>query len=210
MRHRTALAVSLATATATAALALPSGAGAKGIPALAVCGTDGCHSVDRAAVRAGLEVDTQLVGAPRRAEPFFTIRAQVREPNGAVERWSMDWLPRAGVLRAPADFEGHAWSRPAPVLDRALRRAARGLTPKAPAALGSLREPRPEARVVEVFAPADDAGGDDGDGRGPGAAVGAIALVALLAGAGGAAVARARRRGQRADARAALGPDAAR
>ena len=121
----------------------------------------------------------------------------------------MEGLPRVGLLRAPADFEGHAWSRPAPVLDRALRRAAHGLTPKPPAALGSLRDRRPEARVVEVFAPADDAGGDGRDGRGPGAAVGAIALVALLATAGGAVVARARRRGRRADATAALGPDAA-
>jgi hypothetical protein len=206
MRRRTAVALTLAAALG-AALAAPPGAAAKGVVTLAVCGTNGCHAVDRAAVRAGVG-DTELVAAPRRGEPFFTIRARAHEPNGAVEAWSLQWLPRARLLRGPGEVEGHVWSRPAPVLDGALRHAARGLRPHPAAALGALREPPPQARVVEVFAPADDASGSGG-GPGGAAAAAAIAVAALFAGAGGALV-RMRGRRRRVDGRAAaLGPDAA-
>ena len=207
MRRPTALALTLAAAVA-GALAAPPGAAAKGVVSLAVCGTNGCHAVDRAAVRAGIG-DTELVAAPRRGEPFFTVRARAHEPGGAVERWSLEWLPRAQVLRGPAEVEGHVWSRPAAVLDRALRRAARGLRPRPAADLGALRERRPHARVVEVFAPAG-APRRDGDGGGPGAtaAAAAIAVAALLAGAAGAAFRR--RRGRTAGAADGLGPDPAR
>jgi hypothetical protein len=170
MRRTTAAALVLA---ATLVAAAP--AGAKGIAAASVCGANGCHPVDRAAVRAGIDAYAPA-RAPRRAEPFFTLRMEARVSSGrVVEVFSLDWLPRAGLTRPSG--EG-TWNRPPPVMDRALRRAAAGLRAYPGTELGPIDGPT--ARVVEAFAPARD---DDGGG-GPGniaIAIGAIAaiLVAL-------------------------------
>ena len=147
---RTARALTILAAATTAAL--PATADAKGIAALTVCGANGCHPVDRAAVRAGFEA-FRRAGAPRGAEPFFTIRARARVSSGeVVEVFSLDWLPRAGLTRPYAE---RTWTRPAPVLAAALRRAARGLAPHPAAELGSVSDGPPVARVVEVYAPAE-------------------------------------------------------
>ena len=189
MANRTARALTIL-AAATAA-ALPATADAKGIAALTVCGANGCHPVDRAGVRAGFEA-FRRAGAPRAAEPFFTIRAKARVSSGeVVEVFSLDWLPRAGLTRPYAE---RTWTRPAPVLAAALRRAARGLAPHPAAELGSVSDGPPVARVAEVYAPAE--GADDGDGtprRTGGTAPIAILAAALLAVAALAARRRARR-----------------
>jgi hypothetical protein len=137
-------------ATAIAA-ALPAGAGAKGIPAAArVCGADGCHRVDQRAVREGFERFTDAP-TPDAAEPFFTVRARARVSSGRLaDVFAFDWLPRAGVARPSG---ARLWTRPDPVLAAALRRAAHGLTPKPAAEFGSVHA-APQARVVEVYAPA--------------------------------------------------------
>ena len=104
----------------------------------------------------------------------------------------MQWLPHAGLLRGRSGEGAHIWSRPAPVLDRALRHAARGLRARPAAALGSLRDRPARARVVEVFAPAESGG----DRAGPGAAAVVLPLAAagLLAAGAAAGVRRGRRR----------------
>ena len=197
MPSRTAHALAIL-AAATAA-AVPTSAHAKGVAAVTVCGANGCHAVDRAAVRAGFDA-FRRAGAPRRAEPFYTIRAKARVSSGqVVEVFSLDWLPRAGLTRPYAE---RTWTRPAPVLASALRRAARGLAPHSAAELGSVGDGPPVARVVEVFAPADTARNghgapEDTDGTAPIA----ILAAALLA----AAAPTARRRTRRERPPATLG-----
>jgi len=177
MRHTTAAGLVLA-----ALLAAPAPAGAKGSAAMSGCGANGCHRVDRAAVRDGADAYARAA-APRNAEPFFVVRARARVSSGrALEVFALDWLPRAGLTRA---YGERSWARPSPALATALRRAATGLRPHAAAELGSVSDGPPTARVVEVFAPArKDAH------RGPGgpAVAGALALAALL----GATLARRR------------------
>src|SRR4051794_32676250 len=140
--------------TAAAALALaallaaPAPGAAKGVAAASVCGADGCRRVDRGAVRAGLEAFA-AAPAPRRAEPFFVVRVRARVASGrVVEVFALDWLPRAGLTRGSG---ARPWSRPAPVLARALRRAARGLRAHPAAALGAVDPGPPQAPVVEVL-----------------------------------------------------------
>jgi hypothetical protein len=122
------------------------------------------------------------------------MRARVSSGR-VVEVFALDWLPRAGVTRP---YGERSWTRPGAALDRALRRAARGLRPHAAAALGSVADTPPAARVVEVFAPAarDAAAGPGGPT--PGAIAGAAAGLLALAAAIGS---RARRRRARRRAR---------
>jgi len=185
-------------AAATSA-ALPATAHAKGVAALTVCGANGCHPVDRAAVRAGFDA-FRRADAPRRAERFYTIRVKARVSSGeVVEVFSFDWLPRVGLTRPYAE---RTWTRPVPVLAAALRRAARGLAPHPAAELGSVSDGPPVARVVEVFAPAEaartgDGAPEDTDSTAPIA----ILAAALLA----AAALTARRRTRRERPPATLG-----
>ena len=198
MANRTARALTIL-AAATAA-ALPATADAKGIAALTVCGANGCHPVDRAVVRAGFEA-FRRAGAPRSTEPFFTIRAKARVSSGAVvEVFSLDWLPRAGLTRPYAE---RTWTRPAPVLATALRRAARGLAPHPAAELGSVSDGPPVARVVEVYAPAANAGDGAPEGAGTIAPIAILAAAALI---GAVALTHRRRRTRPRRPPATLGP----
>jgi hypothetical protein len=90
------------------------------------------------------------------------------------------------------------WFRPAAPLDRALRRAARGLHPRQASSLGPITPVTPQARVTEVFAPAiahPDVSRSPGRGA---AATTAIAVAGLLALAATASAAgRLRRRSER-------------
>ena len=201
MRRATALAVTLAAAAAAAIpAAVPAAATAKGIVSLSVCGTAGCHPVDRAAVRANFE---RLIPAPSpdRREPYYTLRAKARVPSGEVaEAFSLAWLPRAGVVRQDGQSE---WLRPAAPLDRALRRAARGMRPRPAAALGPITPITPQARVTVVFTPAAE--DTEPPKHGPRAtsttavtaAAGAAVLLAIAAAL---AAKRLRRRSERAPA----------
>jgi hypothetical protein len=146
MRRPTVAVLALA-----AVLAAPAPASAKGPVALSVCGGNGCHRVDRAAVRDTVDAYATAT-VPRQAEPFFTIRAKARVSSGrVVEVFALDWLPHAGLTRP---YGERTWTRPAPRLAAALGRAARGLRPHPAAELGSVDDGPPAARVVEVYAPA--------------------------------------------------------
>jgi hypothetical protein len=190
MRRRAMLAIALA--TTAAAGATPATADAKGITSLAVCGTDGCHRVDPAAVETGFgEVGGVL--PPDRPEPFYVLRARARGSNGHdADVFTLDWLPRSGLARYGGQRE---WLRPAAAFDNGLRRAARGLRPR-PASALAIGPPAAQARVTEVFSPADRgpvSARDTGHVGGESTAIaGAVALLAL--GVAAVAVARIRRR----------------
>jgi hypothetical protein len=180
MRRRTALALAVA---AVAAAALPATAAAKGITSITLCGTTGCDRVDRAAVAAGFEAPRPS-DAPNRAEPYYVLRGSSDE---VAETTTLYWLPRTGLAR---EGDQGSWLRPTPALHRGLRRAARGLRAKPAAGLGSIAVPHreAEARVDEVFAPAEQAAG-------AGVSTTAVAVAAaLLALAAAAALAHARSR----------------
>jgi hypothetical protein len=182
MRRATA-----ALAVATAVLAAPAAASAKGYAAASVCGANGCHRVDAAAVRTGFDDFTPYPG-PDRAERFFTIHLRARVASGRLaEVYALDWLPGSGITRG---VDEGLWARPGAVLTAALRRAARGLRPHPATALGAVAGSRPQARVVEVFTPATD--DDAGGGMPTTAAIAAAA--ALIAAAAVAITAGLRRR----------------
>jgi hypothetical protein len=164
MRRSTAVAV-----VAAALLAAPHQVSAKGFAAASVCGPDDCRPLARAAARAGFE-DVARARTPARAEAFLTIHLRARVSSGRVaEVYRLHWLPDAGVMRGYRERE---WTRPGPALDRALRRAARGLRSHPASELPSLCGA--QARVDEVFAPARK--------RDPGPPiVAAAALAGLLA-----------------------------
>jgi hypothetical protein len=188
MRRRTALAATLAAAVLGT---VPSAAAAKGITSLAVCGAGACHPVDRAAVRGAME-GWSITSAPRRPEPFYTLRAKARVSSGEpAEVWSLQWLPRAGVTRAIGERD---WTRPPAPLAAALRRAARGLRASPAARLGPLRDTPRAARIVEVYAPAERG---EGAGAGGLARIGLAVAGGLLALSAAGALVRARRRGPR-------------
>jgi hypothetical protein len=169
MRRPTAAMLALAVL-----LAAPAPAGAKGPVAMSVCGANGCHRVDRVAVRDGVDAYTRAA-ALRSAEAFFNVRARARVSSGrVVEVFALDWLPSAGLTRADGE---RSWTRPSPALAAALRHAAQGLRPHPAAELGSVADGPPTARVVEVFAPT---GKNAHDGPGGTAIAGALALAALL------------------------------
>jgi hypothetical protein len=106
-----------------------------------------------------------LLAAPHEASAKGFAAASVCGPD--------DWLPGAGVMRGYRERE---WTRPGPALDRALRRAARGLRANPATELTPL-EAAPPARVDEVYTPARE-----NDPAPPIVAAGAVAtLLAALA-----------------------------
>jgi hypothetical protein len=187
----------------TALLAVPTSAPAKEVASLALCGTSGCHGVKGEAARRGFENGASAAPAPRGPEPFLQLRVSIKAHEGeGIPGFSLDYLPRAGLLRE-RDESGHAvFTRPAPALAAALRRAARGLERKPASKLGSLRTaPAAHAQVDEVFAPAGsrDSGGSSGGGvPWPLPAAAAAALGLGLAGLARRRVRRRRAAGPRA------------
>jgi hypothetical protein len=173
-----------------ALLLLPAAAPAKEVGSLALCGEGECHGVKGEAARRGFEDGAMTAPGPRAPEPFLKLRVRIKAHEGErIPGFSLDYLPRAGVLRS-TDERGYAmFTRPAPALDSALRRAARGLERKPAAELGSLqRAPVARAQVDEVFAPAGSGGSGAAGGGGvpwpvPVAGAAALALgLAALAG----------------------------
>jgi hypothetical protein len=92
----------------------------------------------------------------RRAEPYLDLRATVVDDRGRrVAGFTVQWLPKAGLIRAPGEVGTAVWIAPSAALVRALERAGRGLRRLPAEGLGDVRGPgSPEAQVVEVFRPA--------------------------------------------------------
>ena len=162
---------------AATAAALPATADAKGVAALAVCGANGCHPVDRAAVRAGFETFRRAGRADGAADPLHDPRAGARlGRRGSSKVFSL----RAGSPARPDPGPTPSARRPepAPVLAAALRAPRAGSRRTRPRA-GSVGDGPPVARVVEVYAPAETAGDADGTRQG----TDSTAPIAILAAA---------------------------
>jgi hypothetical protein len=162
-----------------AVLALPSGAAAKEITAVSVCGADGCTRVtDHAALQAFMNAGGLAEEAPARPQRSYLVRVTVDEPgSGAGQAWTSRWLPDAGLLASSDESTGLLFTKVEPALERVLRRAAGG---------HAARPPRrfvrrlPEARVDEVVRPPAPATADSGGG-GPSLAWAGLGAVLVLA-----------------------------
>jgi LPXTG-motif cell wall-anchored protein len=175
---------------ALALLALPTGAAAKEVAALTLCGTDGCQKITAHAALRGFMDGGYETLAPKQAGPFFTVKATMRAAGEEAGAWTVQYLRAANLIRAEADYGKHVWTRPAGTTARALREAARGLQPYPADKLGPVREPPPvaiEDPPARVSRPASGGGSSHVALAGGGA----TAAIALLAGG---LVARRRRR----------------
>jgi hypothetical protein len=184
-------------AALAAALALAAPAGAKEISALTLCGAGGhCHAVRGERVRqAFMDGGSFITSSPDRRAPFFSVVATITEPGqrGAVASDTVRWVPSAGRIRSIGEFGRPLWTRLDAATTRALRRAARGLTPKPAARLGTLYEPPPKVRVTEVVNPPAPARAA-AHGGGPATAILAAGGAVLAAALGAGAIAWRRRR----------------
>jgi hypothetical protein len=178
---------------ALATLALPSAASAKEIAALTLCGTDGCHEITAHGALRGFMDGGYETLAPKRAGPFFTVKATMRAAGEEAGGWTVQYLRAANLIRAQADYAKHVWTRPAGATAQALRDAARRLQPYPAEKLGPVREPPPVA-VEDPPARVSRPASGGGSSRLALAGGGATAAIVLLAGA---LVARGRRRHSR-------------
>ena len=173
----------------TAALALPAGAAAKEVTALDVCGTDGCTRIsDRDTLRSFEDGSALAEAAPAGLQRAYVLRVRIRDEGGAVQvGWTSLWLPEAGVMALDDGQSGATFMPVGPLLDRALRRAARGHTARAARRYSA--PPPPVARIAEVIPAPPARAVDSGPSGPPALAWTGLATIVLLA----AGVWRARR-----------------
>jgi hypothetical protein len=173
----------------TAALALPAVAAAKEVTALDVCGTDGCTRIsDRETLRSFEDGSALAEAAPAGLQRAYVLRVRIRDEGGEVQvGWTSLWLPGAGVMALDDGQPGATFMPVGPVLDRALRRAARGHTARAARRYSA--PPPPVARVAEVIPAPPARAADSGPSGPPALAWTGLATIVLLA----AGVWRARR-----------------
>jgi hypothetical protein len=168
---------------ALTALALPAGAAAKEVSALTICGSDGCERITTHAALQGFMDGGYETLAPERGGPFFTVKVAMRHDGEHAGGWTVQYLRAANLIRAQADYGKHVWTRPAGVTARALRDAARGLTPYPAAKLGPVREPPPAAvedPPARVSRPASGGGSSQLALAGGGAGAAAVVLAGVL------------------------------
>jgi hypothetical protein len=180
----------LAILAALAALALPTGAAAKALTSLTVCGSDGCEKITAHAALQGFMDGGYETLAPKQPGPFFTVKATMRHGEEDAGGWTVQYLRAANLIRAQAEYGKHVWTRPAGTTAQALRDAARGLQPYPAEKLGPVREPPPvavEDPPARVSRPASGGGSSHLALAGGGV----TAAIVLLAGG---LVARRRRR----------------
>jgi hypothetical protein len=165
---------------ALGALTLPSGASAKELAALTLCGTDGCQRITAPAALHGFMDGGYETLPPKQAGPFFTIKATMRNGEEHAGGWTVQYLRAANLIRAEADYGKHVWTRPAGPTAQALRHAARRLQPYPAEKLGPVREPPPvavEDPPARVSRPASG-GGSSQLALAGGGATAAVVLVA--------------------------------
>jgi hypothetical protein len=175
---------------ALAALALPTGASAKAVTSLTVCGSDGCQKIRAPAALQGFMEGGYETLAPESAGPFFKVKVAMRHGGDDAGGWTVEYLRGANLIRTQADYGRPVWTRPAGVTAQALRDAARGLQPYPAEQLGPVREPSPAAvedPPARVSRPAS------GGGSSQIALAGGGAIAALVLLAGGLAARRHRR-----------------
>jgi hypothetical protein len=151
---------------AIAVLALPASAGAKGLVALSVCGTDGCHTTrDKSQLRLAMNATPQA--EPDRVGAFFKLRLTIGEPGHKETLGHIDsqWIPSLGLIRGK-DGPLAGYTLPRPRTARMLRRMSAGLDAFPAGKLRRIGDPN-DARVSEVVAAppsSDRSGGGSGGG----------------------------------------------
>src|SRR5829696_5577096 len=142
--------------------AAPAVAPAKEISKVSVCGTAGqCTTYDESDFKSlmFLAEDAGPTDPPAAAAPWYRVRFTVdmREEGGGYDSWTLAYVPSADRLRVRNEGGGFAWvalsSRTAAVFKRAIR----NLPAFAKGRLRGLHVKPLEARVDEVFTPAQTA-----------------------------------------------------
>jgi hypothetical protein len=153
-------------------------ASAKGLVALSVCGSNGCHSTrDRQELADAMDAIPQA--DPGQVSAFFKVRETIGEPGqpDVIGRVDSLWMPTIGVIRGE-EGPTAGFTLPTPQTKRVLLRLARGLrafpAAKVPPGTGVAGN----ARVDEVVA-APSRGDDDGGGGGPDLAWSLLAIPPL-------------------------------
>jgi hypothetical protein len=112
---------------AVVALALPASAGAKGLIALSVCGTNGCHTTrDKQALADAMDSIPQA--DPGQISAFYRIRETIGEPGQPhiIGRVDSMWMPSIGVIRGE-EGPTAGFTLPIPQTKRVLLALAQGL-----------------------------------------------------------------------------------
>jgi hypothetical protein len=160
---------------AVVALALPASAGAKGLVALSVCGTNGCHTThDKQALADAMDAIPQA--DPGQISAFYKVRETIGEPGqpDIIGRVDSMWMPAIGVIRGE-EGPTAGFTLPTPQTKRVLLALAQGLHAFPVSELPPGTGVAGNARVDEVV----PAPRTSGPGRG-GGATWAWALLALL------------------------------
>jgi hypothetical protein len=148
------------------ALGVPASAGAKGLVALTVCGSNGCHTTrDKQDLADAMNSIPQA--DPGQVSAFFKVRETIGEPGqpDVIGRVDSMWMPSIGVISGEEGATA-GFTLPTPQTKRVLLELARGLrafpASKIPPGTGVAGN----ARVDEIVpAPrASDPGGGGGGG----------------------------------------------
>lgn len=146
-------------ATVAGVFAAPAVAPAKEISKVSVCGTAGtCTTYDESDFKSlmFLAQDAGPTDPPAAAAPWYRVRFTVdmREEGGGYERWTVAYVPSADSLRVRDEVSGFAWVALNPRTAAVFERAARNLPAFPKRRLRGLHVKPYEARVDEVFSPA--------------------------------------------------------
>jgi len=112
---------------AALALALPASAGAKGLVALSVCGSNGCHTTRDKHELAGA-MQSIYQADPGETRPYFRLRETIGEPGqpDVIGHVESHWLPAVGVIATP-EPQFTDFARPTAQTRQVLDRLAKGL-----------------------------------------------------------------------------------
>jgi len=148
---------------AVAALALFAGpADAKELTAARACDDDGCNTIKGAAALRGMDEGTPT-SAPDRGAPFYRVHTTVKVPGEKDFHNTFVYVPSAGALRFPGQYDAYEWLAVTPRGRRAFDRLVRGLEPLPAVRLKGVGAEEPVAKVDEVVpAPVAGAGGGGG------------------------------------------------
>ncbi len=142
--------------------AAPAAAPAKEISKVSVCGTAGqCTTYDESDFKSlmFLVEDAGPTDPPAAAAPWYRVRFTVdmREEGGGHDSWTVAYVPSADSLRVRDEAGDFAWAALSPRTAAVFKRAVRSLPAFPKGRLRGLHvEPR-QARVDEVFSPAQTA-----------------------------------------------------
>jgi len=158
MQSRRELTVRLATPLLTAAVLTAVVAGpvsAKELAAARACDDDGCRTITAAAALRGMD-GGEPTSAPDKRAPFYRVRMRVRVEGAKDFRYTLLYVPAAGLVRVRGQWNRYDWLAVTPSGRRGFDRLTRGLKPEPAAQLRrgvGAERPLPAARVDEVVPP---------------------------------------------------------